>query len=108
MSQIKYYIVAFLFILSMSSSSQNTGNEDVDLLQMEIQNKVTQAGFDIDRGNYFNAKDNLQKALEIALKIDDKKEQGIIGNHIVEGRMWYLNDTMKNFDKYFDQLKKNN
>lgn len=78
MSQIKYYIVAFLFILSMSSSSQNTGNEDVDLLQMEIQNKVTQAGFDIDRGNYFNAKDNLQKALEIALKIDDKKEQGII------------------------------
>ena len=37
-----------------------------------------------------------------------KKEQGIIGNHIVEGRMWYLNDTIKNFDKYFDQLKKNN
>ncbi len=35
-----------------------------------------------------------------------KKEHGIIGNHILEGRMWYLNDTIKNFDKYFDELKK--
>ncbi len=35
-----------------------------------------------------------------------KKEHGIIGNHIHEGRMWYLNDTIKNFDKYFDELKK--
>jgi len=35
-----------------------------------------------------------------------KKEQGIIGNHILEGRMWYLNDTIKNFDKYFDELRK--
>ncbi len=37
-----------------------------------------------------------------------KKEQGVIGNHIVEGRMWYLNETIKNFDKYFDELKKSN
>ncbi len=30
-----------------------------------------------------------------------KKEQAIIGNHILEGRMLYLNDTIKNFDEYF-------
>lgn len=35
-----------------------------------------------------------------------KKDQNLIGNHIVEGRMWYLNDTIKNFDEYFDELKK--
>jgi len=78
MSQIKYYIVTFLIILSISSSAQNSGDEDRDLLQMQIQNQITQAGFDIERGNYFNAKDNLEKAMEIAVQIDDKKEQGII------------------------------
>ena len=78
MSQIKYYIVTFLIILSISSSAQNSGDEDRDLLQMQIQNQITQAGFDIERGNYFSAKDNLEKAMEIAVQIDDKKEQGII------------------------------
>lgn len=78
MSQIKYYIVTFFIILSITSSAQINGDEDVDLLQMQIQNQITQAGFDIERGNYFNAKDNLEKAMEIAVQIDDKKEQGII------------------------------
>lgn len=78
MSQIKYYIVTFLFILSISSSAQKSGDEERDLLQMQIQNQITQAGFDIERGNYFSAKDNLEKAMEIAVQIDDKKEQGII------------------------------
>jgi signal transduction histidine kinase/CheY-like chemotaxis protein len=78
MSQIKYYIVTFLIILSISTSAQNSGDEDRDLLQMQIQNQITQAGFDIERGNYFSAKDNLEKAMDIAVQIDDKKEQGII------------------------------
>jgi len=78
MSQIKYYIVTFLIILSISSSAQSGSDEDRDLLQMQIQNQITQAGFDIERGNYFSAKDNLEKAMEIAVQIGDKKEQGII------------------------------
>lgn len=78
MSQIKYYIVTFLICLHIPTSAQIGDDEDVDLLKMNIENQITQAGFDIDRGNYFNAKDNLEKALETAIKIDDKKRQGII------------------------------
>ncbi len=78
MSQIKYYIVAFFICFNIPSSAQIGDDADVDLLRMNIENQITQAGFDIDRGNYFNAKDNLEKALEIAIKIDDKKQQGII------------------------------
>ncbi|MGM5469646.1 ATP-binding protein [Flavobacteriaceae bacterium LMO-SS05] len=78
MSQIKYYIVAFFICFYASSSAQIVDGEDVDLLRMNIENQITQAGFDIDRGNYFSAKDNLEKALETANKIEDKKQQGII------------------------------
>jgi len=49
---------------------------------MQIQNKVTEAGFDIDRGNYYSAKQNLENALDIAVEIKDKKEQGIIHSKI--------------------------
>jgi hypothetical protein len=78
MSQIKYYIVAFTIFISFLLSAQNVGNEDIDILKMRIDNQITQASFDLERGNYYNAKDNLEKALEIAIQIDDKKEQGII------------------------------
>lgn len=82
MSQIKYYIVAFLIYLCLPLTAQNTAEEDIDLLRMQIQNKVTQAGFDIDRGNYYSAKQNLENALDIAVDIKDKKEQGIIHSKI--------------------------
>jgi hypothetical protein len=59
MSQIKYYIVAFLICLYIPSSAQTGDDEDIELLRMNIENQITQAGFDIDRGNYFNAKYNL-------------------------------------------------
>jgi predicted transcriptional regulator len=40
------------------------------------------------------------------LNLESKKEQGVIGWHIIEGRIWYLNDTIKNFDGYFNEIKK--
>jgi len=78
MSQIKYYIVAFFIAFSLTSSAQTNGDEDVDLLHMQIENLITQAKFDFNRGNYYTSKSNLEKALEIAIRIDDKKDQGII------------------------------
>jgi len=94
MSQIKYYIVAFLICLYIPSSAQTGDDEDVDLLRMNIENQITQAGFDIDRGNYFNAKDNLEKALETAIKIDDKKRQGII--HAKIANLQFIVEEMDN------------
>ena len=70
MSQIKYYIFTFLLCFTSFLSAQTNADEDVDLLKMRIENYITQAGFDSDRGDYYNSKDNLEKALEIAEKIN--------------------------------------
>lgn len=84
MSQTKYYIVAFLMCFSLQLFAQNTTDEDVDLLKMHIENYITQASFESDRGDFYNAKDHLEKALEIAKKIEDKKSEGRIYTKIAK------------------------
>ncbi|EPR74236.1 Histidine kinase [Winogradskyella psychrotolerans RS-3] len=51
---------------------------------LRLQNRLDQATLDNDRGNYYNAKDNLDKALAIAEKIDDKSSQGKIHTKIAK------------------------
>ena len=82
MSQIKYYIVTFLILFNLHTFAQTANSEDVDLLEMRIEGHITQASFDSNRGDYYNAKDNLEKALELAIKINSKKSQGIIHTKI--------------------------
>lgn len=84
MSQPKYYIVAFFVVISSALFSQNTADEDIDILKMRIQNYITQSGFEAERGDYYNAKDNLGKALLIANKIGDKKSEGSIHTKIAK------------------------
>lgn len=84
MSQIKTYIVAFLIGYSSFVFGQKTSANDTELLKMRIESHITQAGFESDRGDYYNAKDNLEKALEVANQIDDKKSRGIIHTKIAK------------------------
>lgn len=84
MSQPKYYLVAFFILLSASLYSQNAADEDADILKMRVQNYITQSGFETERGEYYNAKDNLDKALVIAHKIGDKKTEGSIHTQIAK------------------------
>ncbi|WP_033960980.1 ATP-binding protein [Psychroserpens jangbogonensis] len=84
MSQIRYYILAFLITFSISVSAQEDSEEDVDILKMRIENLITQSNFDNERGDYFNAKDNLEKALTIAIKISDRKSEGEIHTKIAK------------------------
>ncbi|TXE09366.1 response regulator [Gelidibacter salicanalis] len=84
MSQPKYYIVAFLILLSVTLFSQNAADEDAEVLKMRVQNYITQSGFEMERGEYYNAKDNLDKALVIAHKIADKKTEGSIYTQIAK------------------------
>ncbi len=77
MSRIKYYIFVFLAVLGSLSYAQS-GAEDIDLLTLRLQNHIDQAKLESDRGDYYKAKDNLDKAKNIAIKIDDKKSEGII------------------------------
>ncbi|WP_299337249.1 ATP-binding protein [uncultured Psychroserpens sp.] len=101
MSQTKYYIVAFLICFTCAISAQTSGVEDIEVQKLRIQNTITQSEFDSERGDYFNAKDNLEKALELAISIDDKKSQGIILAKI--GKLQF---TVNEFDKALASLIK--
>ncbi|RAJ22332.1 hypothetical protein LX77_02644 [Gelidibacter algens] len=84
MSQSNYYIVAFFVLISSALFSQNAADDDIDILQMRIQNYISQSGFETERGDYYNAKDNLEKALVIASNIGDKKSEGSIHTKIAK------------------------
>lgn len=101
MSQIKYYILAFLITLSTFVSAQVDSEEDVDILKMRIENLITQSSFDSDRGDYFNAKNNLEKALTIAEKISDRKSEGEIHTKIAK-----LQFTVNEYDNALISLTK--
>lgn len=84
MSQIKYYIVAFSICLCCSLFAQNNADEDIDILKMRVEKYVTQSTFETERGDYYKAKDNLEQALAITKKIDDKKSAGKIYTQIAK------------------------
>jgi len=84
MSRIKYYIFVFLACFCSLIFAQQDSVEDTDMLALRLQNHIDQAKLDSDRGDYYNAKDNLDKALVIAKKIDDKKNQGKIYTKIAK------------------------
>jgi len=84
MSQIKYYIFVFLACFCSLIFAQQDSDEDKDMLALKLQNHLEQAKLESNRGDYYNAKDNLNKALVIAEKIDDKSNQGTIHTKIAK------------------------
>lgn len=78
MSHINYYAIAFFICLSSLAYAQDAYSEDVDVLKMRIQNYMSHSDLENERGDYYSANDNLGKALLLAQKIDDKKNQGVI------------------------------
>ncbi|EDP71559.1 multi-sensor hybrid histidine kinase [Flavobacteriales bacterium ALC-1] len=53
-------------------------------MALRLQEHINQAKLYSDRGDYYNAKNNLDKALDIAIKIDDKSNQGKIHTKIAK------------------------
>ncbi len=86
MSRIKYYIFVFLACFCSLIFAQQDGIEDTDMLTMRLQERINQAKLESDRGDYYDALGNLENALEIAEKINDKKNQGIIHTKIAKVR----------------------
>ena len=84
MSQIKYYIFVFLACFCSLIFAQQDSVEDKDMLVVRLQEHLDQAKLDGDRGNYYNAIDNYEKALEVAVKINDKSSQGKIHTKIAK------------------------
>lgn len=87
MSRIKYSIFVFLVSFMCFSYAQNSTQDD-DLLKMRITNHLDQANFENQRGDYFEAEENLEQALEIAIQLNDKKSVGVI--HTKIARLQFL------------------
>ena len=74
-------------------SQDNTAIE-IETLSQNISFHIGLADLDLERGNYFIAQENLQKALDFAIKIDDKKKIGVI--HTKLAKIYYtLSETEK-------------
>ena len=101
MSRIKYLIFVILTSFSVLIQSQNIVNEDIEVLKLNLENLIAQSDIEIDRGDYYNAKENLTKALEIAEQLQDLQTQGVL--HTKIARIEY---TVENTDKAFLSLTK--
>jgi signal transduction histidine kinase/ActR/RegA family two-component response regulator len=101
MSPIRNYIFVFLVLISAFSFAQTSGLQDKDALIKSLKSHIERSKLQTDRGDYYNAKDNLTKAKEIALQINDRKNEGII--HTKIAKLEYLVDEV---DKAIASLTK--
>lgn len=101
MSRIKYLIFVIITSFSVLIQSQNIVNEDIEVLKLNLENLMSQSDLEIDRGDYYNAKENLTKALEIAGQLEDLQTQGVL--HTKIARIEY---TVEDTDKAFLSLTK--
>ncbi|WP_299119544.1 ATP-binding protein [uncultured Winogradskyella sp.] len=84
MSQVKYYIFVFLACFCSLAFTQQDSVEDTERLTVKLQEHLNQAKLNSDRGDYYDAKNDLQKALDIAIKIKDRSSEGKIYTKIAK------------------------
>ncbi len=94
MSQIKNYIYIVLLLFSINASSQKTIDEDPEILQNNINYRITQSQLALENYNYYKAEKNLDEALLLAKKLENNKSEGIIYN--LKGKLHLLKEELDN------------
>tara|TARA_R110002049_G_scaffold71900_2_gene184832 strand:- start:2134 stop:4365 length:2232 start_codon:yes stop_codon:yes gene_type:complete len=94
MSQVKNYIYIVLLLFTLSVSSQKSIDEDPEIIQNNINYRITQSQTALENYNYYEAKNNLDKALVLAEKLKNKKNEGII--YTLIGRLQLLTEEADN------------
>ena len=85
MSQIKNYIYIIVMLFSLSVSSQKTIDDDPEIQQNNINYRIEQSQVELEKYNYYDAQKNLDEALKLAEKSDNKKSIGII--YAIKGKL---------------------
>jgi signal transduction histidine kinase/CheY-like chemotaxis protein len=78
MSLINKYIYVIIMLLALSTSAQNSVNEDPEILQNTINYRIVEAQNAIENYKYYEAQKKLDEVLELANTIDNKINIGII------------------------------
>lgn len=101
MSLCNKILSVFLLLLSVSVHSQNFSEQEIESLQVVVDNSLNKAQTSINTHQYFKAQQDLNKALENATTIDNKKSLGLIYSKM--GKANYAleapNDAVKNLIK---------
>ena len=101
MSQIKNFIFIVFILISITAFAQKAIDEDPELVQNNINYRIAQSQTELENFNYYKAKVNLDEALEIADKADNKKILGII--YTKKGRLELIFEEL---DKAIKSLNK--
>jgi signal transduction histidine kinase/ActR/RegA family two-component response regulator len=78
MLQIKTYLHILIILSGMCLWSQNSIEDDPEILQNNIDYRISQAEIDIENYNYFEAQRKLDDALNLAISSKNNKSLGII------------------------------
>lgn len=73
----KYIFIIFLLFTTLVSS-QRTAGKDRALVDANIDYYIEQAQLNINKHNYYEAKQQLIKAIKIAVDADNKKKEGVL------------------------------
>lgn len=82
MFQIKGYLFMLIMLLSINIWSQKTIDDDPEILQNNIDYRISQAEIDVENYNYFEAQKKLDEALSLATDSKNNKSLGIIYSKI--------------------------
>ncbi|OEK09013.1 hybrid sensor histidine kinase/response regulator [Flavivirga aquatica] len=85
MSHIKNYIYIIIMLFSLGVSSQKTIDDDPEIAQNNINYRIAQSQSELENFNYYKAQKNLDEALFLAEKADNKKSIGRI--YAIKGRL---------------------
>ncbi|GAA4812444.1 ATP-binding protein [Litoribaculum gwangyangense] len=88
-------------LFSISVSAQKNIEEDPEIAQNNINYRITQSQTELENYNYFEAQKNLDEALKLAEKIDNKESIGLI--YSIKGRLQLI---IEEYDKAIKSLNK--
>ncbi len=85
MPHIKSYIYLITLLLSFSISSQNQIDDDPEMQQNSINYHIEKSQTELEKFNYYEAQKNLNAALKLAEKSDNKESIGVI--YTIKGKL---------------------
>ncbi|OBQ55816.1 response regulator [Tamlana sp. s12] len=101
MSKFKTYLYIIVLLLNTRVSAQIPIEQDPEIVQNNINYRISQSQTELENYHYYNAQKNLDEALELAEKVGNKKSVGVI--YALKGRLQLI---IQQEDKALKSLNK--